>query len=214
MHVTSLAPWHEGERALQREAGISDDPSVRMGLTVRDHLHDQQRRFFPQLPFVFLGTVDAGGAPWATLLASAPGFLSIPYDHTFHVARTRLLDHPAEPGSREGSAAILLGIDKDARRRTRLNGRLRRVDGPGALTISDYPGNNYYDTLGHLRLDGRAGSPFVDFATGGVLQLTGWVTIGAALPDPAAVQSRRPWTVRPERIVLQPGALLLRRQDA
>jgi hypothetical protein len=41
------------------------------------------------------------------------------------------------------------------------------------LVIPDYAGNNHFNTIGNLVLDPRAGLVFVDFETGGMLQLTG-----------------------------------------
>lgn len=51
------------------------------------------------------------------------------------------------------------------------------VDSDRRLVIPDYAGNNHFNTVGNLALDGRAGLLFVDFATGGLLHLTGRVTI-------------------------------------
>jgi ferredoxin-NADP reductase/predicted pyridoxine 5'-phosphate oxidase superfamily flavin-nucleotide-binding protein len=41
------------------------------------------------------------------------------------------------------------------------------------LVIPDYAGNNHFNTIGNLVIDPRAGLLFVDFETGGMLQLTG-----------------------------------------
>ena len=41
------------------------------------------------------------------------------------------------------------------------------------LVIPDYSGNNHFNTIGNLVVDPRAGLLFVDFETGGLLQLTG-----------------------------------------
>jgi predicted pyridoxine 5'-phosphate oxidase superfamily flavin-nucleotide-binding protein len=51
-----------------------------------------------------------------------------------------------------------------------------RVDGD-ALTIPDFPGNRYYNTLGNLLGEPRASLLFIDFETGDLLQLQGMVTI-------------------------------------
>ena len=47
-----------------------------------------------------------------------------------------------------------------------------RVDGD-VLTIPDFPGNRYFNTLGNLIAEPRASLLFVDFASGGLLQLQG-----------------------------------------
>jgi uncharacterized protein len=41
-----------------------------------------------------------------------------------------------------------------------------RVDGARTLMLPDYPGNRFFNTLGNLQVDPRAGLLFIDFATG------------------------------------------------
>ncbi|TYC52303.1 ferredoxin [Rhodobacterales bacterium] len=45
------------------------------------------------------------------------------------------------------------------------------------LRFPDYAGNRFYNTLGNILIDPRAGLLFIDFATGSLLQLTGRATI-------------------------------------
>lgn len=45
------------------------------------------------------------------------------------------------------------------------------------LLFPDYAGNNYFNTIGNLVMDPAVGLLFVDFANGGVLQLSGQATI-------------------------------------
>ncbi len=45
------------------------------------------------------------------------------------------------------------------------------------LVFPDYAGNNHFNTIGNLVVDGRVGLLFVDFERGGLLQLTGRATI-------------------------------------
>jgi hypothetical protein len=45
------------------------------------------------------------------------------------------------------------------------------------LTIPDFPGNRYFNTLGNLLGDPRAGLLFIDFLRGDLLQLQGRVEI-------------------------------------
>ena len=51
--------------------------------------------------------------------------------------------------------------------------RFVRVIDDARLLFPDYPGNNMFNTLGNLAAHPRAGLLFVDFASGGLLQLTG-----------------------------------------
>ncbi len=79
------------------------------------------------------------------------------------------------------------------------------------LVFPDYAGNNHYNTLGNLAVDPRAGLLFVDFASGGLLQLTGRTTIDwesdAVSSFPGA---RRLVHFEIEEIVDLPAALPLR----
>ncbi|MBS0446343.1 MAG: pyridoxamine 5'-phosphate oxidase family protein [Proteobacteria bacterium] len=51
------------------------------------------------------------------------------------------------------------------------------VDGGDVLTLPDYPGNNFYNTLGNIEAWPYAGLLFIDYACGDTLQLTGRATI-------------------------------------
>jgi len=79
------------------------------------------------------------------------------------------------------------------------------------LVFPDYAGNNHFNTIGNLALDPRAGLLFVDFETGGLLQLTGRTTIDwdsdAVARSPGA---RRLVAFDIEEIVELPAAVALR----
>lgn len=47
-----------------------------------------------------------------------------------------------------------------------------RVDGPNMLTVPDFLGNFFFNTLGNLTVEPRAGLLFMDFATGDLLQVS------------------------------------------
>ncbi|MBX2833254.1 MAG: pyridoxamine 5'-phosphate oxidase family protein [Rhodospirillales bacterium] len=237
---------------------------------IRDHLIEQHRLFYPQLPFVVLGTVDEKGQPWATLRANKPGFLFAPDQHTLSVTLPQDDLDPADSGMENGEAIGLLGIELATKRRNRLNGTINRInqtsfnikighsfgncpkyivprnlafnDDPdlrhdqtietgtelsensraliarsdtffiasyvdrddsaqnnrhrevdvshrggesgfvhlekdGSLTIPDYAGNRFFNTLGNLLINPRAGLVFVDFINGDILQITGTAEI-------------------------------------
>ncbi len=85
-----------------------------------------------------------------------------------------------------------------------------RVDGD-VLTIPDFRGNRYFNTLGNLLLDPRAGLLFVDFASGGLLHLQGRAELdwdGGAASDFAGAE--RLWRVRVTAGWRRPGALATR----
>lgn len=73
------------------------------------------------------------------------------------------------------------------------------------LTIPDFRGNRFYNTLGNLLGDPSAGLLFIDFASGDLLQLQGRVAIDWH-PGTAPVGVERLWNVTIERAWRQRSA--------
>ena len=79
------------------------------------------------------------------------------------------------------------------------------------LTIPDFPGNRYFNTLGNLVSEPRAALVFVDFTRGDVLQLQGTTEIQWDGPEVRALDgAERLWRVHVERGWRRRGALALR----
>jgi uncharacterized protein len=85
-----------------------------------------------------------------------------------------------------------------------------RVDGPRRLLIPDYPGNNFFNTIGNLIADPHVGLLFVDFATGGLLHLTGRATIDWSPDHAHDPDARRMITVDIDAVTDRPAAVSLR----
>ena len=84
------------------------------------------------------------------------------------------------------------------------------VSSDGVLTIPDFAGNQFFNTLGNLVVNPKAGLVFVDFATGELLQLSGDAEVLLDTPAVAAFQgAERFWRFTPRRIVHRPQALPL-----
>ncbi|URK89321.1 pyridoxamine 5'-phosphate oxidase family protein (plasmid) [Rhizobium sp. RCAM05350] len=293
------SPWHAGEQALQRQAGVSERMEEVGRRVLRDHLIDQHRAFYPQLPFIVLATVDGKGDAWATLRANEPGFLQSPDPFTLNVRLSRQAEDPADAGMDDGDAIGMLGIELHTRRRNRLNGTIRRagpasfevdvgqsygncpkyiqlrdfsfvrdpsagpaaepavlpaldsearrtigaadtffvatyaelengqrqadvshrggkpgfvrVGADGVLTVPDFAGNLFFNTLGNILANGKAGLVFADFETGDLLQLTGDAEVVLDAPELDAFEgAERLWRFAPRRIIRRPDALPLR----
>ncbi|MGH1571464.1 pyridoxamine 5'-phosphate oxidase family protein [Methylobacterium sp. P31] len=283
-----MASFHADERAAQARAGhvLGETPAI------RPFVPDQHRAFFAGLSYLFIGTVDAAGAPVATMLTGQPGFVQSP-DAT-HLDIAGSLD-PADPAARAlvpGAEAGILGIDFGTRRRNRANGPVTRHDrdgltvavaqsfgncpqyiqrrtaepvqrmarpietltgldpdaaalirgadtlfvasrardglrGGGAdlshrggrpgfvrlrgdvLTVPDFSGNRYFNTLGNLLGEPRAALLFIDFERGDLLVLQGRTAIdwdGASGP----VGAQRSWTFTVEGSWRRRGVVPLR----
>ncbi|WP_321925425.1 pyridoxamine 5'-phosphate oxidase family protein [Burkholderia sp. BCC1998] len=130
-----VAPFHAGELAMQQRAGVTQaaDAAGRRG--IRRFMPDQHRTFFAQLPFFVLGGVDPDGQPWATLRVGMPGFVTTPDARTLRIDGDALPGDPLAGAWQPGVPLGGLGIEFDTRRRNRVNGVVRAVDG-GALTIA------------------------------------------------------------------------------
>jgi len=61
------------------------------------------------------------------------------------------------------------------------------------LVVPDYRGNRFFNTLGNLLGDPRAGLLFIDFETGDLLQLQGRVTIDWTPKPPLPAGAQRLW---------------------
>jgi predicted pyridoxine 5'-phosphate oxidase superfamily flavin-nucleotide-binding protein len=294
--LAPTASFHAGEVALQREAGVAER-MARIGVQViREQMPEQHRLFFPLLPFVVVGSVDARGQPTASLLSAEPGFVSSPDPRTLRIdARPRPGDPLAErlaPGAPLG----LLGIQPHTARRNRANGRVLASDSTGfslgveqsfgncpkyivrrealyvgasaaipalvrdglgereraivsaadtfflasahpdaaagthrahgvdvshrggvpgfaafsdddTFVIADYRGNDFYNTLGNLRLHAAAGLLFIDVAGGDVLQLEASTEVVAGThPVSSPAATGRLVRFRVQRSRLFPGA--------
>ncbi len=300
--TSPAGPWHKGELALQRQIGVAEKMDAVGRRVIRDHLIDQHRLFYPQLPFIVLGTVDDAGDAWATVRGGRRGFLSTPDASQLDVALAPDRMDPADAGMQDGHAIALLGIELHTRRRNRLNGTIHRtapggfsvaveqsfgncpqyihrrefsfvrdpalpspsdrvtfprlegraadmvrtadtffvasyvtgddgrprpdvshrggergfvrIDADGGLTIPDYSGNRFFNTLGNIMVNPRAGLVFVDFETGDLLPMTGHATVNLDAKEAAGFPgAERLWRFRPSRILLRTQALPLRWTD-
>jgi predicted pyridoxine 5'-phosphate oxidase superfamily flavin-nucleotide-binding protein len=75
-----------------------------------------------------------------------------------------------------------------------------------ALAIPDFRGNRFYNTLGNLLGDPRAGLLFIDFASGDILQLQGRVTIDWHPEGSGPAGAERLWRVEVTRAWRRRGA--------
>jgi predicted pyridoxine 5'-phosphate oxidase superfamily flavin-nucleotide-binding protein len=269
--------FHEDERRAQVLAGQRAERAA-----IRPFMPEQHRAFFPLLPYLFTATLDQVGAPVASMLWGAAGFVRSLDPVTLRIDALPASDDPATAGLAAGQPIGLLGLDLTTRRRNRANGRIAAVDDgitvaveqsfgncaqyiqtrtpvphrrepqptealssldaaarrvietadtffvasrsragietdggldvshrggrPGfvavrgdTLVVPDFRGNRFFNTLGNLLGDPRAGLLFVDFATGGLLQVQGRVTIDWSASDTAVAGAQRTWRMAVER---------------
>src|SRR3712207_6041136 len=79
------SPFHEGELAVQDRVGVRDKSDAVGRRAVRRYLTPEHRTFFSLLPYIFVGSVDRRGRPWASMIMGDPGFVSSPDEFTLTV---------------------------------------------------------------------------------------------------------------------------------
>lgn len=136
-----LPVWHQGEIALQQQAGVAERMADVGQRVIRDHMPDQHRDFYAQLPFIVAGSVDALGDAWATLLEGQPGFIFSPNATTLDIEARPHQGDPAAAGMQDGAPVGLLGIELHTRRRNRMNGVLQAIGGGFRVQVEQSFGN-------------------------------------------------------------------------
>jgi hypothetical protein len=127
--------FHPGEQALQALAGVRDRLAQAGPKVIRSFMPDQHREFFAELPLIFVGSLDAEGWPWASVLTGMPGFVASPDPRTL-VVRARPLRHdPLARNLAVGVPVALLGIQLETRRRNRMNGTITDLR-PDGFTVA------------------------------------------------------------------------------
>lgn len=136
------SPFHPGEWEVQSRLGVRDKMESFGRRVIRDHMPDQHREFYAQLPFVLVGTVDGQGRPWASLVAGQPGFIASPDPRSLELAAQPLFGDPLAANLKPGADVGLLGIEPATRRRNRLTGTVSEASDSGfAISIVQTFGN-------------------------------------------------------------------------
>lgn len=159
--LIKLPVWHDGEIALQQQAGVAERMADVGQRVIRDYMPDQHRDFYAQLPFIVAGSVDAQGDAWATLLEGQPGFIFSPNATTLDIAARPDASDPAAGGMTDGAPVGLLGIELHTRRRNRMNGVLTAIGGGLRVQVDQSFGNcPRYIQLRDFRFDHAPGRAY------------------------------------------------------
>ena len=118
------SPFHRGEKSIQSRLGVQDKMEASGRRAIRDFMPEQHQEFFARLPLLIVGTVDAGGQPWASILAGNPGFVRAIDPQTLQVSARPIYGDPLAKGLVDGADIGVLGIEFDTRRRNRANGKI------------------------------------------------------------------------------------------
>ena len=154
------SPFHRGEKEIQSRLGKRDEMERLGRKVIRDRLAQDHREFFPSLPFLILGTVDAAGRPWASVLAGEPGFVRASDPGTLDINARTIYGDPASDSLVEGADVGILGIDLQTRARTRVNGKVirRGADGFAVHVVQSFGNCPKYIQARRPRLDDDPGT--------------------------------------------------------
>lgn len=134
--------FHAGERAVQERLGETDE-AARNGRALSTSIVRGALPFIAQQPFAVLATVDANGAPWASLVFGEAGFLTAPDpEHVQLDAKlARIPDSSPWVEHLEVDPRLgMLFIEPGTRRRLRVNGRATRTPGAWRVDVREaYP---------------------------------------------------------------------------
>jgi uncharacterized protein len=125
--------FHEGERRVQRRAGVRDEASRRVGMLSAPSFNGGMSRFVADRDLAMITAHDAAGRLWASPLYGWPGFCTA-QGATLVVSSHPLDGDPLHDLQPEQQVGILL-VDFGKRRRLRVNGTLARVE-PHELEIT------------------------------------------------------------------------------
>ncbi len=135
-------PFHAGEQAVHDRLGIRDRMVDVGQRVIRTAMPEQHRRFFEQLPFMLVGSVDAAGRPWASTLVGRPGFMQAPNSKRLDFKVRPILGDPLAEGLATGAQLGFLGIELHTRRRNRVNGHVVASDAHGfSVEVDQSVGN-------------------------------------------------------------------------
>jgi predicted pyridoxine 5'-phosphate oxidase superfamily flavin-nucleotide-binding protein len=133
--------FHAGERAAQQLTGAREKLAELGSRVIRDYMPDQHREFFTLLPWLLIGSADAQGQPWASVVTGNPGFVASPDSQHLHIAAQPLAGDPLGDNLHRGAAVGILGLQSHTRRRNRMNGIVENLSAGIAVRVQQSFGN-------------------------------------------------------------------------
>lgn len=121
---------------MQERLGVAERMDHFARMIVRNHMPQQHRDFFEQLPLLFAGHADKDGRVWASVLVKHHGFIKSPTEKTLRINALPVKGDPLEStlGVFKNTNHLpmgILGIDLSARRRNRASMKVTDIDKNG-----------------------------------------------------------------------------------
>ena len=123
--------YHDGEIAVQAQNGV--ETAARLtSAAIQDRIPCSAMAFIAQQPLAVIGSLDADGNVWASLVFGQPGFLHTSDDQSLWLQRSQCHSAVGDPLWRNLDANEQLGIlliELSTRRRLRINGKVQSATG-------------------------------------------------------------------------------------
>jgi len=130
--------YHEGEIAVQRQAGVRERAEQLSGMVDQTvPASNDVRALVANQPHAVVTSVDREGAVWVSFLTDEPGFISIEDKRTVRIATELAPGDPLTNHLRSEMPAGVLLVDPRSRNRLRLNGTVEPVEEGFELTIEE-----------------------------------------------------------------------------
>lgn len=126
-------PFHDGERHVQERAGETPQ-AQRSAAVISPTIMKAALSFLEQQYLLAVGSLDAAGNPWASVLLGEPGFVSAQNEQTVLLDNHQGLSSPSDPlwhNIHQGADVGMLAIDLMTRRRLRINGYMQPLEDSG-----------------------------------------------------------------------------------
>lgn len=146
------SPFHQGEQEIQQRLGVRDKMERFGRQVIRDHMPEQHREFYAQLPFLFVGHTDSQGWPWASILFNPSGFISSANNKNLHINTLTVTGDPLNESLIKDNRLGLLGIELETRRRNRLSTHITDVSNQGIELAVDQAFGNCPQYIQHREL--------------------------------------------------------------
>ena len=142
MNIMTESPFHSGEHEIQQRFGVRERMERFGRQVIHDHMPEQYRDFYAQLPFVFVAHADHKGWPWASMLFNKAGFISSKNNQQLYINAVPVKDDPLTKSLETGTQLGLVGIELETRRRNRLSTTINQISEKGIdLTVKQAFGN-------------------------------------------------------------------------
>ena len=127
---------------MQVHVGRSERLEIYARKAILPYMTEQLQAFFSLLPFLVVGSIDAQGKPWATLLSGEVGFAHAQEPAMLRVDAKPNISDPLHSAITQGAPLGLLGIELNTRRRNRMSATVSASDETGfSLAVTHAYGN-------------------------------------------------------------------------